>query len=73
MLPRRLDELIMIAAAGGGLTLDGGALHVANRVQIVAAASRDGARITITNAKTKSTDDLVKIAAAGKGCVIFEA
>jgi DNA replication protein len=71
-MSRTVDQLVRIAAAGGGFTLDAATKTVEQVVRIAAAASTKGAQITITNAQTKTVDHLVRIAAAGKGCVIFD-
>ena len=74
MATKTIDDLVRIAAAGGGM-------HVAARMRTddlariasaAAASSNRGARIIVTGRSAKSTDDLVRIAAAGKGCVVFD-
>jgi hypothetical protein len=41
-------------------------------VRIAAAAKISGAKVTLTGLNHKTTDDLVRIGAAGKGCVVLE-
>jgi DNA replication protein len=41
-------------------------------IKIAAAASGKGVRVTGNKASGKQTEDLVRIAAAGKGCVFFD-
>lgn len=69
---RTVNDLIRIAAAGGGLVLEGAHLSPNDLIRIAAAARTKDARILITGVATKSTDDLVRIGAAGNGCVQFE-
>jgi hypothetical protein len=67
-----IDELVRIAVAGGGFTIDAHQVPVDGLVRIAVAASSKGARITIQNAQSLSTDNLVRIAVAGKGAIFFE-
>jgi len=71
-MARTTKELIRIAAAGGGLTIDASSRTMDELVQIAATASNRGSRIHILNTTSKTTDELVTIAAAGRGCVSFE-
>lgn len=64
-------DLVRIASAGGGFRLEAAARHTADLVQIAAAAG-GRARITFAGMSTRSNEDLVMIAAAGKGSVTFE-
>jgi hypothetical protein len=41
-------------------------------IRIAAAASGKGSRITFTGLAHRTTDDLIRIAAASKGCVVLE-
>ena len=65
------NDLVRIAAAGGGMTIPA-SMPTNDLVRIAAAASSKGGQITIANASSKPTSDLVRIAAAGNGCVIFD-
>ncbi|ASM79210.1 hypothetical protein VITFI_CDS3433 (plasmid) [Vitreoscilla filiformis] len=67
-----VPDLIQIAAAGGGLTLNAKTISLNDLVRIAAAASTLRATLKLTSAGERSVSDLVKIAAAGKGCVVFE-
>ena len=72
MYTRTTDDLIRVAAVGGGFHV-AAARDVMDLVRIAeAAASTPVARITITRAYSLAIDDLVRIAAAGKGAVTFE-
>jgi DNA replication protein len=66
------DELIKIAAAGGGFVLEAGKRTTDELASIAAAARRSGAAVIFRNVAIRKTDALVKIAGAGKGHVIFE-
>ena len=66
---RTTDDLVRIAAAGGGFTLKASLRKTEDLVRIAAAASTKGARVRFTGLSLRSTDDLVRIGAAGKGCV----
>lgn len=66
------EDLVRIAAAGGGFTLSAGHKTTDDLVRIAAAASSKGSRLTFTGLKHKTTDDLVRISAAGKGCIVLE-
>ncbi len=66
------NDLVRIAAAGGGFHVKAGTKPVNDLVTIAAAASRNGARIVVSNSAHLPTDDLARIGAAGKGSVIFE-
>ena len=67
------DDLVRIALAGGGLTLDGSKKHTDDLVRIALATKTGGAKLTITGiSAVRHTDDLVRIAIAAKGLVSFE-
>lgn len=69
---RTTNDLVRIAAAGGGFTLTATHRTTDDLVRIAAAASGKGSRITFTGLTHRTTDDLVRIGAASKGCVILE-
>jgi len=71
-MAKTVEELVQIAAAGGGFTIDAKSYSTEELISIAAAASTRGSRINILNASEKTTRDLISIAAAGGGCVIFE-
>ena len=68
---RVIDDLVRIAAAGGGFILNAGTRSTDDLVRIAAAARGKG-RIVFRGLGTRSTDDLVRISAAGGGAVSFE-
>lgn len=68
---KSVHELAVLAAAGGGFDIPAGATSVDDLTMIAAAASRGNARITITGVGRLSQDDLIQIAAAGKGAIVF--
>jgi len=67
-----INELVQIAAAGGGFRIKVNVKSTTDLVQIAAAASKTGAHIIFIGLKTRPPDELVQIAAAGKGCVFFD-
>ena len=69
---RSTADLVMIAAAGGGFRLDARMRPADELVQIAAAASGAGARVTFAGLKLRPTPELIRIAAAGAGCVCLE-
>lgn len=69
---RSVNDLVRIAAAGGGFTLNGSTFAVNDLVRIAAAGSNNQARLVFQNLQHLQTNDLVRIAAAGKGAIHFE-
>ena len=67
-----IEEIIRIAAAGGGFRLDASAKHINDLVRIAAAASKYGAQIILTGLQMRPIEDLIRISAAGQGSVFFE-
>lgn len=68
---KTIDELIQIAASGGGIVID------ANRttqdlVRIASYAAGKGSRVIIKGASSKPMRDLEEIAHSGMGVVIFD-
>ncbi|MDP9648411.1 MULTISPECIES: hypothetical protein [Paraburkholderia] len=66
------DDLVRIAAAGGGFRLQAGVRATEDLVRIAAAGSRHNARLIFVGLGARTTDDIVRISAAGKGGVFFE-
>jgi DNA replication protein len=66
------DDLVRIAAVGGGFRLDATLRSTDDLVRIANAASAKGSHVVFAGLKLRTTDDLVRIAAAGKGCVFLE-
>lgn len=71
-MARTFDELLMIARAGGGFTIDGRNFSVADLETIGRAAAGKKARIHITNTQSLDAQDLLMIARAGDGAVSFD-
>ncbi|MBW3328801.1 helix-turn-helix domain-containing protein, partial [Klebsiella pneumoniae] len=73
---KTVDQLVRIAAAGGGLRLSASTKTVDQLVRIAAAAGNsitpNKAKLVLFDLESKTVDELVRIAAAGKGCVLFE-
>jgi hypothetical protein len=69
---RTTDELVRIAHAGGGFRLDTSGRPTEDLVRIAAATRTNKATVIFAGMGMRSTDDLMKIGSAGKGCVIFE-
>ena len=67
---RPIDDLVSIAAVGGGFHIDD-KRPIDDLVKIAAAASAKQARIIIHGASKRPIDDLVRIAAAGRGAIVF--
>lgn len=68
---KTVDQLVRIAAASGGFTINAKKLTVDQMVRIAAAASTNRAQISIADATSLTVDQAVRIGAAGKGCVVF--
>lgn len=66
------NDLIKIATAGGGFRLDAKTRLTDELVQLAAAAKTGGATVIFSGTGMFSTQDLIRIGAAGKGAVIFE-
>jgi len=69
---RQIDEIVRIAAAGGGFRMGASLKQTDDLVRIAAAAANHGARIVLLGLQMRPTEDLVRIAAAGKGSVFFD-
>lgn len=69
---KKTEELIKIASTGGGFALEAGRRTTDELTKIATAAKRSGATVTFRNMAVRKTDDLVRIAAAGKGHVVFD-
>ena len=67
-----IDDLIRIANAGGGFRLDATHRYPDELMQIATAAKTGGATVIFSGMSTYYTDDLIRIATAGRGSVIFE-
>lgn len=68
---RPMEELVQIAAAGGGIELNMSRRPTAELVQIASAAAHGGSPIRFRGIAARPTNELVEIAAAGNGQVIF--
>jgi uncharacterized protein (UPF0303 family) len=68
---RSKDDLVKIAVTGGGFVLDAQSKPQEDLVAIAGATSHEGATLILRNVSQKTTDELVEIAFASKGSVIF--
>jgi hypothetical protein len=69
---RPIDDLVRIAAVGGGFTIRGADYRLEELLRIANAAQGTGGRIHLLDMAGWPTSDLVKIALAGGGAVTFE-
>lgn len=67
-----IDQIVRIAAAGGGMTIDANGKTVDQLVRIATAASQHQSSLVIRNSQNYTVDQLVRVATAGKGCVVFD-
>lgn len=67
-----IDQIVRIAAAGGGMNINAQGKTVDQVVRIAAAASSHQSKLVIRNTQAYTVDQLVRVAAAGKGCVFFD-
>ena len=65
-------DLIMLAGTGANLTIDATERTTADIIQIVGSIGLKGSHITITNANTKTTADLIQIAMVYPKCITFD-
>ena len=68
---RHIDDVIRIARAGAGFTIDRNDYLIEDLVRIADAASHHSASLRIENVADIDTDELIRIARAGNGCVEF--
>jgi DNA replication protein len=68
---RPTEDVIRIAACGGGFSFDASMRPTDDLIRIAAAASGKGARVRFVGLSMRPTEDLIRIASAGKGCVEF--
>ncbi len=69
---RLTEDLVRIAAAGGGFRLDASTRTTDGLIRIAEAARSGGARVFLSGMATRILDDLIRIGAAGQGSVVFE-
>ena len=66
------NDLIRIAAAGGGFHLNAAHRSTEDLIRIAAAAGNKGARLYFHGLASRTTEELIRLGAAGKGSVVFE-
>jgi hypothetical protein len=64
-------DLVSIVGAGGGIILDTRFKTTQELVSIAFASRHKGSKIILTNLSLRTSQDLVSIASAGDGNVIF--
>jgi hypothetical protein len=69
---RSTEDLMKIAAFGGGFTINGGPRSTEDLMKIAARSATKGARITFTGMGSRTTEELIQIAALGQGCIVFD-
>lgn len=67
-----LEGIVRVVANGGGVIIDGSKFRTDGLVQIATNAAGKGSHVIIRNPNGFSLDDLVRIAANGRGAVIFD-
>ena len=72
MPDKNVSELLNIVRAGGGVALDAEELAVDDVLPIARAAAESKVPVHVRGALVWRTHDLVEIAKAGQGHVIFE-
>jgi hypothetical protein len=68
---RPTGDLVRLVAAGGGIDMDMTVRPVEDLIRIATAAARTGARVIFRGTRGRAVTDLIAIATAGKGCVMF--
>jgi hypothetical protein len=68
---RTHQDLVQIVANGGGLSLKRGFLTAPQLIQLVANAGASGAKLVLRDLGIITQQELVQIAANGKGNVFF--
>ena len=69
---RTTEDLIRIAAAGGGFLLHAAGRTTEDLIRISSAAKASGDHVTLAGLTGRTTEDLIRIGAAGRGFVILE-
>lgn len=69
---KQIHEIVRIAAAGGGFKMNASLKSIDDLVRIASATSNNGAKIIFTGLTMKTTDEIVRISAAGRGNIFFE-
>ena len=65
------DNIVRIAAAGGGFTLDGASRSTEELIAIAKAANNGQADIAFRGLAQRDIDDILSIAKAGGGFITF--
>jgi hypothetical protein len=67
-----VDQMLQIVANGGGLRIANDGLSQQNLIQLAAHAGGSGAKLTIVVDLDMTHDQMVEIAAQGRGNVVFD-
>ncbi|MBV9928531.1 MAG: hypothetical protein JOZ96_26180 [Acidobacteria bacterium] len=68
---KTIEQILRIIRAGGGVTFDASGKVTSQLVTVAEAAARAGVTVTLLNVGDKPTDQLERIASAGKGRVVL--
>ncbi|WP_437550998.1 hypothetical protein WME97_08435 [Sorangium sp. So ce367] len=71
MTSKMTDQIVRVVAAGGGVIVDADKMSD-QLVAIAGAAAQSGGVVIVKGASRKTTDQLMRIANAGQGRVIFD-
>ncbi len=66
------NDLMRIVMSGGGIILGAADRPIDDLLRIATAAAGSGAHVVIRNLEHRATEDLARIAVAGRGCVLLE-
>ncbi len=72
MAEKNVSELLNIVSAGAGVTLEAHGLTADDVLPVAAAAAKADVPLKVRGALHWATRDLIHIAEAGKGHVVFE-
>ena len=61
-----------IAAAGGGFAIDGGRFTTEDLMRVAAASGNKGVTLHLHGLSGRTSEELMRIAAAGDGAVFFD-
>ncbi len=71
-MSKMTEQIVQVILAGGGVSVDAQTKMTEHLLEIASAAAEAGTPVVLRNANSKMTAELVEIARAGKGKVLFE-